>query len=153
MADFSHLNDAGEGRMVDVSAKIASQRVATMAGEVRVSEVCAKALSEQMLGEIYTTARIAGVQAAKATSQLIPYCHPLQLSKVDIEIVLEDRSFNLLASVKTLGVTGVEMEALIACQIAAATIYDMIKAVDPFAVVGGFILKQKSGGKSGNLQL
>ena len=149
MADFSHLNHSAQGQMVDITTKAPSHRKARVEGCVKVSQDCMEKLTGDMIREISSTARIAGTQAAKATSQLIPYCHPLALTKVTIEIEVVEWSFRLSATAKTVGTTGVEMEALVACQIAAATIYDMIKAVDPSAVLGPFQLVEKSGGKSG----
>lgn len=149
MADFSHLNDSAEGQMVDISAKAPTIRQASVEGAIRASQHCMENLTDNMIKEIITTARIAGTQGAKATSQLIPYCHPIPLTKVKIDIEVVEWSFQLTATAKTVGVTGVEMEALLACQIAAATIYDMIKAVNPEAILGPFRLVEKSGGKSG----
>ena len=140
MADFSHLNSEGQGQMVDVGAKVASQRVAKSKGSVTISQACADQLDATSSKEIITTARIAGVQAAKQTANLIPYCHSLSLSKVDVQIYLDkpNRCFEIEASASTEASTGVEMETQVALSIAAVTIYDMIKAINPEACLGPF---------------
>ena len=149
MADFSHLNQAGEAAMVDVSGKAASVRTAMVCGRVEISAVCASKLTKDAVREICSTARIAGISAAKQTATLIPMCHQIPLSKVNLSIEFHDRFFDLVVSTKTESNTGVEMEALCAATIAGATIYDMIKAVDPAAIVGPFMLKEKRGGQNG----
>ena len=149
MGDFSHLNETGEAAMVDVTDKAATSRTAVVSGAVTVSPMCASMLTTDSIREICATARIAGISAAKETARLIPMCHPLPLTKVEVAILWHDGAFDLVVTTKTNANTGVEMEALCAASIAGATIYDMIKAVDPAAVVGPFILKEKHGGKSG----
>lgn len=113
-----------------------------------ISSACHSALTAEAIKEIITTARIAGISAAKRTDELIPYCHQIPLSYVGLSIILQDDGFHLTSETKTQSNTGVEMEALVALSIAAATIYDMIKAKNPEAVLGPFRLKEKSGGKS-----
>ena len=149
MADFSHLGANGEGQMVDILGKKTTKRKATCQGSVAVSRQCHESLQPHMLEEIKRTARLAGILAAKKTSGLIPYCHQVPLSGMDIDISYEKGSFSLLATAKTKSETGVEMEAMVALSIAGATIYDMVKAIDPKASVGPFYLVAKEGGKSG----
>lgn len=149
MGDFSHLSETGEAAMVDVSGKAATARVAVVTGAVKVSALCAEKLTPDSIREICSTARIAGVSAAKETARLIPMCHPIPLTKVEVGISYNRSVFELAVTTKTNANTGVEMEALCAATIAGATIYDMIKAVDPAAVVGPFVLKEKHGGKNG----
>ena len=148
MADFSHLNEAGEAAMVDVSGKAASVRTAVVAGTVKISDLCSSKLNADALREICSTARIAGVTAAKQTSILIPMCHQIPLSQASIEIVFQKGVFDIIVTTKTESNTGVEMEAICAASIAGATIYDMVKAVDPAAVIGPFMLIEKHGGKN-----
>lgn len=150
VGDFSHLNSTGEAAMVDVSAKASSAREAQVAGEVLISRECAQKLDPQAGLEIARVGRIAGIQAAKQTSALIPLCHQVPLTKVEltIEFARESRRFAVLAATKTMATTGVEMEAFVAASVASLTIYDMIKAIDPGASVGPFQLVRKTGGKA-----
>lgn len=152
MGDFSHLSKDGSARMVDITGKGVTQRQATVDGFVLVSDSCTEALSAAVVREIVTTARIAGIQASKQCSSLIPLCHQIPLNKVEIEISFEPsrRHFMLRAQAISSGSTGVEMEALTAASVAGLTIYDMIKAVDPAATIGPFRLVHKSGGKHGD---
>ncbi len=152
MGDFSHLSKSGEAAMVDVSGKAESARTATVRGMVRVSAACIAKLTPEAADEITRTARIAGIQAAKQTAMLVPLCHPLPLSGIDLAIDLDraERTFAIAATTRTKAATGVEMEALTAASLAGVTIYDMIKAVDPAAAVGPFHLVSKSGGKAGS---
>ncbi len=151
MADFSHLSEKNQAQMVDISAKQETQRVATVRNEVTVSKECSGKLSADMIREIASTARIAGVFAAKKTSETIPMCHPIAITGCDIDITFEQSKgkFLINVSAKTTSNTGVEMEAFCASSGAALTIYDMIKAVDPSAVIGPMILIKKTGGKTG----
>ena len=151
MGDFSHLDKDGRASMVDVGGKRVSERMARVSGVVTVSLACAELLNSQTLAEITTTARIAGIQAAKRTAELIPLCHQVGLDKVDIDIrfLREAARFELSALSRSTGVTGVEMESFCAVQMAALTIYDMLKAVCPEAVLGPFSLEEKHGGKAG----
>ena len=137
--------------MVDISGKGASVRTALVRGAVRFSEECATRLTPEAVQEIIRTARIAGIQAAKQTHLLVPLCHQIPLAGIDvlIDYARGERTFALATRAKTTGSTGVEMEALVAAQIAGTTIYDMIKAVDPAAIVGPFSLHEKDGGKNG----
>ncbi len=157
MADgFSHLDSNGNARMVDVSAKNDSQRTAIVQCSVRLAPNTLNLLKENALpkGDVLTTAKIAGIQAAKRTADLIPMCHPLPVSYVDIRftIIDEDSTIELESEVRTTYKTGVEMEALVATQIAAATIYDMCKAVQKDIVIDDCRLVFKSGGKSGTFK-
>ncbi|WHP61320.1 cyclic pyranopterin monophosphate synthase MoaC [Arthrobacter sp. KFRI-F3372] len=141
--------------MVDVSGKIESDREATATATVRTTcEVLLLLTSEGLpKGDALAVARIAGILATKRTSDLIPLCHPLPISNVAVDFVLESDSVQLVATVKTNGVTGVEMEALTAVTVAALNVYDMIKAVDKHAVLTDIRVLAKSGGKSGNWAL
>lgn len=150
MADFSHLDATGKGQMVDVSTKQLSERLATVSGQVQVTKDIG--ITSEILREIATTARVAGVSAAKRTDELIPYCHQVPLSKVTVEVEFSENVFRVAATVKCIGVTGCEMEAFTAATVASLTIYDMVKAKDPAAVLGSFRLERKSGGKLGNWQ-
>lgn len=151
MGDFSHLNKTGQSAMVDVSGKTPTMRSATVRGLVRVSPNCAAKVTPDVALEIARAARIAGVMAAKKTSDLIPLCHQVPLSGVDLTIEFDagERVFAIAAETRTESVTGVEMEAFCAASVAGVTVYDMIKAVDPAATVGPFSLTEKLGGKSG----
>jgi cyclic pyranopterin phosphate synthase len=154
MADgFSHMDQDGNARMVDVSAKNDTSRTAIVRGLVRLSAETMRLLKADALpkGDVLTTAKIAGIQAAKRTSDLIPMCHPLPISYVDVRFTVHDvdSTIELECEVRTTYKTGVEMEALIGCQVAAATIYDMCKAVQKDIVIDNCRLVFKSGGKSG----
>ena len=155
MTNFSHLNKAGEAHMVDVSEKDTSARVALAESTVVLSEAVLEQVRSQTLakGDLMATARIAGIQAAKKCSELIPLCHPLPLTKVKIDIAEfshgSDIGLKITAECKTKGQTGVEMEALTAASVEALTIYDMCKALDKGIVIQNLRLLEKSGGKSG----
>lgn len=148
---FSHLNAAGEARMVDVTAKPVTARTATAAATVLLSEVCVATLrsGDVPKGDALAVARIAGIQGAKKTPDLIPLCHPLAISGVDVRAEVTDRGVDLTASVRTTDRTGVEMEALTAVSVAALALVDMIKAVDRAAVITDVRVLAKSGGRSG----
>ena len=153
MNDFSHLDELGQANMVDVSEKTATQRVAVAESLLVLPASVATAIDENNTpkGDIYGTARIAGIQAAKKCADLIPLCHPLPLNTVKINF--ERRAKNELlvrAECRTTGKTGVEMEALTAASIAALTIYDMCKGIDKGIEISRTRLLQKSGGKSGD---
>lgn len=152
MAEPTHLDAEGRARMVDVSAKAETARQASAAGFVRMSaEARAAALSgANPKGDIRAVAEIAGVMAAKKTAELIPLCHPLPLSKIEVEVAPGEGGFDVRATVKTTGQTGVEMEALTAVSAACLTIYDMLKAVDKHMVIEAIRVTAKSGGKSGD---
>jgi cyclic pyranopterin monophosphate synthase len=151
MGDFSHLSNDGTARMVDISGKADTARLASVCGVVSISTKCSELLGLRSIQEVITTARLAGIQASKLTSQLIPLCHQVPLSRIDVDVKLDDKlsCFQLSATASSHGSTGVEMEALTAVTVAGLTIYDMIKAVDPGASVGPFRLLTKSGGKHG----
>jgi len=156
MTTFSHLGSTGEANMVDVSDKNDSMRMARAQARVVLTRDVLLKVREQTIakGDLLATARIAGIQAAKKCSDLIPLCHPLPLSKVvvDIEECDADEREGLLitSTCKTTGKTGVEMEALTACSVAALTIYDMCKALDKGIVIESVQLLEKQGGKSGH---
>ncbi|WP_321470327.1 cyclic pyranopterin monophosphate synthase MoaC [uncultured Paludibaculum sp.] len=147
---LSHYDDAGVARMVDVSEKTATKRTARARGFVRMKAAMLKALPENPKGNPLEVARIAGVMAAKRTHELIPLCHPLALSHVDVDAVVKKDGIALEATVSTTGPTGVEMEALTAVSVAALTIYDMTKALDKGITIERIELMEKTGGKSGH---
>jgi cyclic pyranopterin phosphate synthase len=148
---FPHLTEAGQARMVDVSAKEVTARTATAAGRVRLSAECVAALRDGSVpkGDALAVARIAGIQGAKRTSELIPLCHPLFLSGVDVTAEVVDDGVELTATVRTNERTGVEMEALTAVTTAALTVVDMVKALDRGAVISDVRVLAKSGGRRG----
>ena len=153
MNKLTHLDRNGAARMVDVSAKDTTEREASAEAVIVLSDEAYEAVvsGSGPKGDVFAAARIAGIMAAKKTSDLIPLCHPIALTKagVDFEPMLERKAIRITASAKTIGQTGVEMEALTAASVAALTIYDMIKAVDRAAVIEVVKLVSKSGGKSG----
>lgn len=148
---LTHVGPDGAARMVDVSGKPSTAREAVARGRVRMSREAARlAISgTHTKGDPLQTARLAGIQAAKRTSDLIPLCHPLQLSFVDVALTPRRDGFDVEARVRTTGPTGVEMEALTAVSVAALTIYDMLKAVDRAMVIDDVRLVEKRGGRSG----
>jgi len=152
MSQLTHLDAEGRARMVDVSAKAATEREARALGFVRMAaETLALALSGGgKKGDVRAVAEIAGVMAAKRTSDLIPMCHPLMLSKVEVAVDPVEGGLKVTALAKTTGPTGVEMEALTAVSVACLTLYDMLKAVDRGMVIEGVRLVAKSGGASGD---
>ena len=152
MSRLTHLDESGRARMVDVSEKPATAREAVARGQVRMTaETRALAVSGQgRKGDIRAVAEIAGVMAAKRTSELIPLCHPLALSKIEVSVEPADGGLAVTARVKTTGPTGVEMEALTAVTVACLTIYDMLKAVERGMVIEAVRLVEKSGGASGD---
>ena len=152
MTKLSHLDKAGRARMVDVSDKAVTAREAVAQGFVRMSpETLALATSGQgKKGDVRAVAEIAGVMAAKQTSALIPMCHPLALSKVEVGVEPAQGGLLVTARVKTTGQTGVEMEALTAVSVACLTLYDMLKAAEKGMVIEGVRLVSKTGGKSGD---
>lgn len=145
MKSFSHLDDAGRARMVDVGHKPTQQRIATAEGFVRCQPKTIKALRAKKLpkGDVFTVAKVAGIQAAKRTDELIPLCHSLPLDAVGIQFRLKKNLVHIVAEARTTAKTGVEMEALTAVSVAALTIYDMCKAVDKTMVVEGVRLVSK----------
>jgi len=152
-AALSHINAKGEAHMVDVGDKDNSKRHAKAAAEVQLNAQTFALIKEGSIakGDVLSVARIAGIQAAKQTAHLIPLCHPLMLSHIDIEFVLDEKQqlICIEANCSLNGKTGVEMEALTAASVAALTIYDMCKAVDKGIVISNIRLLEKSGGKSG----
>jgi len=151
---FSHLNESGQAHMVNVGGKDITSRRAVARCNVQMSPATSAAITSASLpkGDVIATARIAGIQAAKKTSDLIPLCHPLMLSAVTVNISVGEGVVSIEAIVETSGQTGVEMEALTACSVAALTIYDMCKSADKSMVIGELALWEKSGGRSGTFQ-
>jgi len=151
---LSHVGADGAGRMVDVSGKAVTSREAVAAGRIWMSGGAARIAQAGggKKGDPVQTARLAGVMAAKRTAELIPMCHPLQLTHVDVEIAARADGFEIVARVRTNGPTGVEMEALTAAAVAALTLYDMIKGVDKTMEIGGLQLLEKRGGRSGEVK-
>ncbi|UGT57150.1 bifunctional molybdenum cofactor biosynthesis protein MoaC/MoaB [Nocardia asteroides] len=152
MSELSHVDREGRARMVDVSAKADTTRIAVAAGELRTTpEVLALVRADDMpKADVLSTARLAGISGAKKTSELIPLCHQLALSSVKVEFGFTDDAITIEASAKTTGPTGVEMEALTAVAVAGLTLHDMVKAVDPAAVLTNVRLLTKEGGKHGH---
>ena len=142
-ADFSHVDRAGDVRMVDVGAKPDARRKATAAATLRVAPATAGRLRDLPKGDALVTARLAGIMAAKRTSELIPLCHPLPLSHVGVELEVRDDRVEIVASAEATAQTGVEMEALVAASVAALTVYDMAKAIDKTMVLGEVRLLEK----------
>jgi cyclic pyranopterin monophosphate synthase len=148
MSSFSHLDETGAVRMVDVGAKPASRRRAVAAGELRMAPETARRLHELPKGDGLAAAQIAGIMAAKRTSELIPLCHPLPLSVADVRLEVGDDRVGIVARVETTAQTGVEMEALVAVAVAGLTLYDMAKAVDKGMVLGEVRLLEKAKSES-----
>lgn len=146
---LSHYDETGSARMVDVSAKTPTARTARAEAVVRMKPEVLKALPRNPKGDPLEVARIAGIQAAKRTAELIPMCHPLPLTHADLKMTLEARGVRIESSVSTTAQTGVEMEALTAAAVAALTVYDMTKALDKSITIEKVRLLEKSGGKSG----
>jgi len=149
---LTHLNANGEAHMVDVSAKADTERTAIAQSRVELTPAIVSAITDNSLpkGDLFATVRIAGIQAAKKCSDLIPLCHPLPLSKITVDIELQANSLVISALCKTTGKTGVEMEALTAASVAALTVYDMCKGLDKGMIIGETKLLEKTGGKSGD---
>jgi cyclic pyranopterin phosphate synthase len=152
MADLTHLDARGRAQMVDVSEKAETVRRAVAQGRVLLAPATVSLLRDNAVpkGDALAVARIAGIMAAKRTSDLIPLCHPLPVTKVTVNLEITDAGVEILAEVRVTGKTGVEMEALTAVSVAALTLYDMVKAVDKGAVITDIRLEEKSGGKSGD---
>jgi cyclic pyranopterin monophosphate synthase len=148
---LSHVDARGRVRMVDVSAKPETVREAVARGEVRMSAAARRAIRTRAVkkGDPLQTARLAGIMAAKRTADIVPLCHPLPLTHVDVELTPNARGYTITGRVGTIGRTGVEMEALVAVSVAALTLYDMLKAVDRGIVIGPVFLSEKRGGRSG----
>jgi cyclic pyranopterin phosphate synthase len=147
---LSHYDAAGRARMVDVSGKAATRREAEASAFVQMNPQVLQALPKNPKGDPLEVARIAGIMAAKRTSDLIPMCHPLPLSHVDVQMRLCENGVAITTKVVTTAETGVEMEALVAAAISALTIYDMAKALDKGIEIREIVLERKSGGKSGD---
>jgi cyclic pyranopterin phosphate synthase len=147
---LSHFDASGQAAMVDVSAKSSTRRTATASAFVELSAAVLAALPANPKGDPMQVARIAGIQAAKRTADLIPMCHPLALTHVDVQTRVETGGVSIMASAATTGPTGVEMEALTAAAVAALTVYDMTKALDKAIVIREVRLESKTGGKSGD---
>lgn len=155
MSKFTHFNEEGRARMVDVSDKNITKRIATATSQIVVSKEIYEGISDKKMkkGDVFQVAQIAGIMAAKNTHQIIPMCHPLALNGVDISFEWDTETeyvLNIEATVKVTGKTGVEMEALTAASAAALTVYDMCKALDKGMIIKETKLVMKSGGKSGN---
>jgi cyclic pyranopterin monophosphate synthase len=156
MAKLTHFDAEGAARMVDVSAKPETERVAVAGAEISMKAETLRLILDGRMkkGDVLGVARLAGIMAAKRTSELIPLCHPLGLASVSLELtpVPEKSAVEIVATCKTTGRTGVEMEALTAASVAALTVYDMCKAVDRGMVISKLRLLKKSGGKSGTYE-
>ena len=154
MEKLSHVNESGKAEMVDVSAKNETVRTATAFAEVLVNKTVFSRIKENTIakGDVLSIAQIAGIQAAKKTSELIPLCHNIFISKVDVNLKLneERNSVEIVSYAKTVSQTGIEMEALTAVSVAALTVYDMCKAIDKSIRIAGIRLLSKTGGKSGD---
>ena len=153
MSDLSHVDESGRAHMVDVSAKSDTDRIAQAKGSIRMlaSTLAAIRANEVAKGDVISVARVAGIMAAKKTAELIPLCHPIQISHVSVEFALDAEmpGIHVMSEVRCSGKTGVEMEALVAVTVALLTIYDMTKAADKSMVIFDTTLVSKSGGKSG----
>jgi cyclic pyranopterin monophosphate synthase len=152
MKKLSHFDSAGSPRMVDVGAKRDTRRTARAHAFVRMAPAVLKKLPANPKGNPLDIARIAGISAAKRTSELIPLCHPLMLSHADVDVTLEKQGVRIIASAATTAATGVEMEALTAASVAALTVYDMTKALDKSIEIQDLYLLEKTGGKSGDFR-
>ena len=152
MSKLTHINDEGAAHMVDVGDKAETVRVACAEGRISMAPDTLEAIKANAMkkGDVLATARIAGIMAAKKTSDLIPLCHPLALSKVAVDFEFLDEAIRVRSMAKLSGKTGVEMEALTACSVALLTIYDMSKAMQKDMIIGNVRLLSKSGGKSGD---
>lgn len=151
---LSHTAPDGRARMVDVSGKAITSREAIASGRIRMTRAAVRAATSGLnrKGNPVQTARLAGIMAAKRTAELIPLCHSLHLSHVEVEIAPRADGFSIVSTVRTSGQTGVEMEALMAVSVAALTLYDMIKAVDKTMEIGEIRLVEKRGGRSGEFR-
>jgi cyclic pyranopterin monophosphate synthase len=150
--ELTHVDAAGAARMVDVSEKVPGARVAVATGVLRTTAEVVELLRRDGLpkGDALATARVAGIMGAKRTPDLVPLCHPIALTGVTVDLRLESEAVHITATVKTTDRTGVEMEALTAVAVAGLTLHDMVKAVDPAAVLDGVRVERKDGGKTGH---
>ena len=151
-SNFTHLDEKGQARMVDVANRDVSVRTATASGCVKLSSTVVALLREGGVpkGDVLATARVAGILGAKRTPDLIPLCHPIALHAVDVELEITDDGVSIRVSVKTADRTGVEMEALPAVSVAGLTVIDMVKALDPSASICDVRVERKSGGRNGD---
>lgn len=151
--EFTHINDEGRARMVDVSEKRDTEREAVAIGSISMKRETLEKIKDRSIlkGDVLAVAQVGGIMGAKSTSQIIPMCHGIMISGCDIsfKIDLENNKIDITATTKTVGKTGIEMEALTAVSVAALTIYDMCKAIDRGMVISNIMLLRKSGGKSG----
>jgi cyclic pyranopterin phosphate synthase len=152
MKRLSHYDEQGRANMVDISAKVDTKRTATAQAFVKIKPSVLKTLPRNPKGNPLEVARFAGIAAAKKTSELIPMCHPLLISHIDVEAKIEARGVRITATVSITGKTGVEMEALTAAAVAALTVYDMTKALDKSIEIQDLYLLSKTGGKSGDFK-
>jgi len=152
MSEFTHLDEHGAARMVDVSGKDVSVRTATARGRVQVSDDVIRLLRDNALpkGDAIAVARVAGIMAAKRTPDLVPLCHPIALHGVDVDLSVGADAVDVTAVVRTADRTGVEMEALTSVTVACLALFDMVKAVDPAAVISDIRVEEKTGGKTGH---
>ena len=152
MAEFSHVDSQGKVNMVDVGDKVVQKRTAIAEGRISLNEETLQKIGDNSMkkGDVLTTARIAGIQAAKQCSNLIPLCHTLLLNKVSVDTELTESGVKVTALARCNGQTGVEMEALTAASVALLTVYDMCKAVDKAMVIDNVRLMEKKGGRSGH---
>ena len=154
MSDLTHVDSAGEARMVDVSAKPATARIARASGRIEMNRAAFDAIRENQVakGDVLSVARIAGIMAAKRTAELVPLCHQIPLSDVEIAIsaVSDLPGYEVEATARTTAATGVEMEAIVAVSLSLITIYDMAKALDREMKIGQVVLLEKRGGRSGD---
>ena len=156
MKKLTHLDKEGKAKMVDVTEKLSTVREAIARGAVYVKPETLKLIQDKKIpkGDVLCVARVAGIMSAKKTSELIPMCHPLNITSVDINLTLDNKKnkIDIEARVKVTGQTGVEMEALTAVSVAALTIYDMCKAVDKEMIISDVMLMEKKGGRSGHFK-
>jgi cyclic pyranopterin phosphate synthase len=156
MKKLSHLDEKGRARMVDVSEKQITKREAVARGSIYMKSETLKLIKDRNIpkGDVFSVAKIAGIMAAKKTSDIIPLCHPLNITSVDINFIInnDENKVDIESCVKVTGQTGVEMEALTAVSVAALTIYDMCKAVDKEMVISDIMLVEKKGGRSGHFK-
>ncbi len=154
MTELSHVDSSGKARMVDISGKAETSRMARARGQIQMrAETFARIRDNQIAkGDVLTVARIAGIMGAKRTSELVPLCHPIALSDIDLELRLDESlpGIRVEATARTTGQTGVEMEAIVGVSVTLVTLYDMAKGVDKGMVIGDICLVEKRGGKSGD---
>jgi cyclic pyranopterin monophosphate synthase len=154
MSDLSHIDRTGQARMVDVSGKETTERFAGATGSISMTPDALEAVRKNAVqqGDVLAVARVAGVMAAKRTAELIPLCHPLLLTDVQVTVNIDDTvpGIRVESGVRTTGKTGVEMEAIVAVSVALVTAYDMVKSLDKSMVISGICLSEKTGGRSGN---